>query len=185
MSLKRLGLAVGLFFLLAAFEQKEGEVRESPELPSVEDIIERGRQMEMAGVFAERIIEVSGYFTWSDFLALRASILAGGKTALLGNAYPPLPYADFGDYRIWLLPRHQFIPDIEDPEIYIGIVIRDYFHHPVGSQYYYLKPLPDQAGTLLELHCDTAIPDELIVDNLRLYLAEILPGLRQAPVNRE
>lgn len=171
---RRLLLAVGVFFLLAAFEQKEGVVRELPAPPSVEEIIERERRLKRTDVIEKRLIDVSELFTWSDFAAVRDHILAGGETSLFGNAYSALPYLEHGGYMFWLLPRGQFIPDINDPETYIGLVIRDFFHHSVGSQYYELTPREDRSGTDLQLRCDSGVPDDLIVDNLRIYLAAIL-----------
>ena len=144
-----------------------------------------------------RIIDVTDYFTADDFGVVYNHILSHEVFEYLGNAFPPLPFAIITDYGVWLLGS------CRDGGIcgngYDVIFILDTFdQRVVGHQYYeivYFHPEKDidyvkkynwntdvweyegyEKGHLYLVvsYCDSAISNDLIMDNFKIYTDGIL-----------
>ena len=149
--------------------------------PTIEALLEQERLVEKTGVLETRIIDISDFFTTEDFEKIREAVLSNGEFQLFGNAYPELPYQNFEDYMVYLLPETgTLFLDNLSADAYRTIAIRDFYHNNIGNQYYFIL-LDEQDKCLLEVDCDTGLPNYLLTGNLKIYIDAIMSSIANRP----
>ena len=155
------------------------------------------------GIKKTRIIDVTEIFEPHYFSLIKDYLLSNGDGCPpLGNAPMITLHATIGCYDVWVVNMDVVIPvenKTRDPNSFDTIVIRD-SDDALENQYYYLvyfhpsKDIEHVKKTafggnsmkwnykeykkghlyLMVNYCDAAIPNDLIIDNFKTYIYEIL-----------